>query len=82
MTKKPPLDIEQRPAGADLHNVDLSEKGRGQDGEVISSDRRLYMQFMAFGDCAGTSAIIDALEANGVSGALYEDVNDPRVSDC
>jgi hypothetical protein len=29
--------------------VDISEKGRSQDGSVISLNRRLYMQFLAFG---------------------------------
>jgi hypothetical protein len=40
------MDIQRaKPSGS----IDLSEKGRGQDGQTISLDRRLYMQFMAFG---------------------------------
>jgi hypothetical protein len=77
MTNRTTLDVQNRPAD-DLHNVDLSEKGRGENGEVITSDRRLFMQFMAFGDCSDTSATIDALETHNVSGVLYEDVNDPQ----
>jgi hypothetical protein len=77
MTNRTTLDVQNRPAD-DLHNVDLSEKGRGENGEVITSDRRLFMQFMAFGDCSDTSATIDALETQNVSGVLYEDVNDPQ----
>ena len=34
--------------------LDLSEKGRQKDGTVISSDKRMFMQFMAFGDCWNT----------------------------
>jgi hypothetical protein len=33
--------------------LDISEKGRGQDGRVISLDRRLFMQFMAFTAATG-----------------------------
>lgn len=62
----------------DLENVDISEKGRGASGEVISSDRRLYMQFMAFGDARQPAALIAALESASIPGALYADLNDPR----
>lgn len=58
--------------------LDLSEKGKGPDGEVISLDRRLFMQFQAFGDCANTHTIIEMLEDSGVEGALYADINDPQ----
>ena len=57
--------------------VDLSEKGR-RDGRVISLDRRLFMQFMAFGDASETSPYVDALEKSGLSAVLYEDINDPH----
>lgn len=60
-----------------LENVDLSEKGR-KDGEVISLDKRLYMQLMAFGDCTNIERLISALEAAHVQGALYTDLNDPQ----
>lgn len=64
------------------HTVDISEKGRAQDGTVISSDRRLFMQFLAFGEAQETADYIGRLEAAnftaGVGGVLYEDVNDPR----
>lgn len=57
--------------------VDIREKGRGPDGEVISSDRRLYMQFLAFGNVMDQDAIVTALEQAGITGALYVDINDP-----
>lgn len=57
--------------------LDLSEKGR-KNGQPISLDRRLFMQFVAFGDCTDTGAVIDALEASGIEGALYADINDAR----
>ena len=57
--------------------VDISEKGRNVDGEIISSDRRLFVQFMAFEDAVPTSVIIEALKESNIQGALYEDINDP-----
>ncbi|OUC05169.1 hypothetical protein RY27_28880, partial [Litorilinea aerophila] len=70
--------IREREAPNTLEDVDLSEKGRSATGEVISSNRRLFMQFMAFGDCSDTRRLITALQAERVQGVLYEDVNDPR----
>ena len=58
--------------------LDLSEKGKDKDGQVISLDRRLYMQFMAYGHCTDTSAIIDAMQSANIAGALYLDLNDPQ----
>jgi len=75
------LNIADRPdtgAGANpLETVDLSEKGR-KEGTVISLDKRLYMQLMAFGGCTNTDRLMSALEAANVQGALYADVNDPQ----
>jgi chlorite dismutase len=57
--------------------LDLSEKGR-RDGKVISLDRRLYMKYTAFGDCADPREASEALESAGVVGALYLDASDPQ----
>ena len=57
---------------------DLSEKGGIKNGQPQRSDERLFMQLLAFGGCSETRPLADALAASGVSGALYEDVNDPR----
>lgn len=57
---------------------DLSEKGGGRDGKPQRSDRRLFMQFLAFGGCTDTGPVADTLARARVSGVLYEDVNDPR----
>ncbi len=58
--------------------IDLSEKGRTKDGETISMDRRLFMQFLAYGECRDTAPLIEALQAARLPGALYADINDPR----
>src|SRR4030095_6515537 len=57
---------------------DLTEKGGMKDGLPQRSDRRLFMQFLAFGGCHDASPLGDALARGKVSGVLYEDVNDPR----
>jgi chlorite dismutase len=56
----------------------LTEKGGNRDGEPQRSDRRLFMQFLAFGHCHDVRALVDALEHAAVPGVLYEDVNDPH----
>ena len=57
--------------------LDISEHGRLKDGTRISLDRRLFIQFLAFGNCQDTGQIIDILKSEGIDGALYLDINDP-----
>jgi hypothetical protein len=57
---------------------DISEKGGMKDGQPQRSNVRLFMQFMAFGGCANAAPLADAFARAKISGALYEDVNDPR----
>jgi chlorite dismutase len=68
------LDIQRR---EDDSGIDLREKGRGADGQVIASDRRLYMQLFAFGDAGNTADLITALETAQIPAVLYADMNDP-----
>jgi len=58
--------------------VDISEKGGMKDGQPQRSDRRLFMQFLAFGGCTDPAPIADLLARAHITGVLYEDVNDPR----
>jgi len=60
------------------NQLDLSEKGRAKNGKEISLDRRLFMQFLAFGGCTDTKTLIDALAKTNFDLALYSDINDPR----
>ncbi len=57
--------------------LDLSEKGADKDGQPISLDRRLFMQFLAYGNCQNVGPLIESLEASGIEAALYADINDP-----
>lgn len=56
----------------------LSEKGRSKSGETLYSDRRLFMQLLAFGGCRDSTDIAAALSEARFPGALYEDINDPQ----
>jgi len=49
-----------------------------KDGQPQRSDDRLFMQLLAFGGCRDSQPLAAALDRAGLSGALYEDVNDPR----
>jgi len=56
---------------------DLSEKGRDVRGQVIRSDRRLYMQVLAFGECHDLAPVIEAVRGVKAPVAVYRDLNDP-----
>jgi chlorite dismutase len=57
---------------------DISEKGGVRNGQPQRSDERLFMQLLAFGNCAASDPVRRHLADAGVQGVLYEDVNDPR----
>jgi chlorite dismutase len=59
-------------------HIDIQEHGRSESGETLASDRRLFMQLLAFGDCTNARPLLDALENAEIRGVLYEDLNDPR----
>lgn len=58
--------------------IDLSEKGRAADGRIISSDKRLFMQLLAYGSCRDKWALVDTLAESGLDAVLYDDINDPQ----
>ncbi len=62
----------------EVEEVNISENGRSPDGEVISLNKRLFVQVMAFGGVPETAVLIDALQTSHIHGALYEDINDPQ----
>jgi len=61
-----------------VKNLDLQEVGGPKDGVLQKSDKRLFMQFQAFGKIRDTAAVEKALEQSGLEAVLYEDVNDPQ----
>lgn len=57
--------------------LDITEKGRAKDGTSISLDRRLYVQFLAFGGVDDLNSIVQSFNESGIEGVLYLDINDP-----
>src|SRR6516162_4513033 len=56
--------------------LDITEKGGTRNGERQLSDKRLFMQLLAFGGCRDSSALVLALRGAAIPSVLYEDVND------
>ena len=61
-----------------MEEVDLREKGGPRQGQPQVSDRRLFMQLLAFGGVLDAHVLIAELQESGIEGVLYADVNDPR----
>jgi chlorite dismutase len=57
---------------------DISERGGLKGGQPQRSDERLFMQFMAFGECPDARGLAGPLGEAGITGVVYEDANDPR----
>jgi chlorite dismutase len=49
-----------------------------KDGQPQRSDERLFMQLLAFGDCADTGAVLRHLAGAADGVVVYEDLNDPH----
>ena len=61
-----------------MDELDIRERGGVRNGEPQFSDKRLFMQLLAFGGCEDSAALAQDLRAAGIDGVLYEDVNDPK----
>jgi len=61
-----------------VKNLDLQEVGAPKDGVLQKSDKRLFMQFQAYGNIRDITAVEKAMQHSGLEAVLYEDVNDPR----
>lgn len=57
-------------------NLDISEKGGLRNGQRQTSNRRLFMQLLAFGECDAAPPLARALEAAAIPSVLYLDAND------
>lgn len=56
-----------------MDSANISERGAGGK----TSDRRLYMQLVAFADSIDSAFAMESLEATETRGVLYEDINHP-----
>ena len=61
-----------------MEAIDIREKGGVRAGEQQVSDRRLFMQLLAFGNAPDAENLVEPLEDSSLEGVLYEDANDPR----
>lgn len=57
---------------------DLRERGKDAEGNPQFSDRRLFLQLLAYGECTDTASLIAGLEDLNAPCVLYADVNDAR----
>ncbi|MBI4375385.1 MAG: chlorite dismutase family protein [Elusimicrobia bacterium] len=58
--------------------LDIREKGGPKDGQTQYSDRRLFMQLQAFGDCGDPKSLGPALAEAGIEAVVYADLADPK----
>ena len=58
--------------------LDLREKGGLRAGEPQTSDRRLFMQLLAFGEVTRAEDLTSQLAEENIPATLYADINDPR----
>jgi chlorite dismutase len=73
------METPTRPVGrARIEPPDLSEKGGLKDGQPQRSDRRLFVQLLAFGECADARAAAAHLAGAAEAVVVYEDLNDPH----
>ena len=71
-------DSAAHPTGrARIEPPDISEKGGLKDGRPQRSDRRLFMQLQAFGNCRDSSSVARHLDGCADAVVVYEDLNDP-----
>lgn len=65
-----------------VDSLDIRERGGLRGGVQQTSDRRLFMQFLAFGGSGitggDTATLIASMDKSGLNGVLYEDANDPN----
>jgi chlorite dismutase len=67
-----PAETQQQPT------LDIRERGGAKNGQPQFLDRRLFLQFLAFGGAKSLDPLKKQLEASGLESVLYEDLNDPR----
>lgn len=67
------LDIQR----TETNGIMVAERGKGANGEVLTSNRRLFMQLLVFTGCQNSEAAIAALAKSDLAGTIYADLNDP-----
>ena len=57
---------------------DIDEKGRDENGQPQSLNRRLFMQLLVFRNVKDSLKLVRSLEAAGIGGVLYDNIGDPQ----
>ena len=60
------------------NEIDLSERGRSSDGQLVKLDRRLFMQFTVYRQ-TNVAAVASHLSASNIQAVIYQDINDPQT---
>lgn len=71
-------DVTRSTGRAGIEPPDLSEIGGLKDGQPQRSDERIFMQLLAFSDCAEPRAAAAHLTGAAEAVVVYEDLNDPH----
>ncbi|OGW72506.1 MAG: hypothetical protein A2Y02_00410 [Omnitrophica bacterium GWA2_52_12] len=61
-----------------VKELDIRETGAPKEGVLQKSDRRLFMQFLAFGGVKSQDALAKAVAQCPLEAVLYDDLNDPQ----
>lgn len=56
----------------------IDEQGRTEDGSLVYSSLRLFMQLLAYGNCQDERLLTTALQDADIESVLYRDLNDPQ----
>lgn len=59
-----------------MDQLDIRERGGVRNGEPQLSEKRLFMQLLAFGACGDPAPLAQVLADHKIDGVLYQDVND------
>lgn len=70
MTDRPAQSTTKAPEAREAEAP--AEEAAGED------ERRLYCQLHVFGDCGDSGSLKETVNASGLEGVLYHDLNDPR----
>lgn len=66
------------PATQAEEKLDIREVGAPKDGQPQTTDRRLFFQLHVYTQCFQLQERIHSFQNSGLTGVIYEDVNDPR----
>lgn len=56
--------------------ITTDEVGGEVEGVRVTLNRRLFIQFLAFGGCSDTGVLLNQFESSDIPAAVYEDIND------